>query len=98
MSEITIKVHSIADDGLPDMENLTGRVAFLWDGNIVSGWPLHVDPQDHATPYSGGWEAADDKLSSVREFRGVTHWVEFPEPVWNIERAAADSTEGKPRD
>lgn len=35
-TEITIMVHDIATDGLPDMENLIGRVAFIWDGAIVS--------------------------------------------------------------
>jgi hypothetical protein len=68
------------------MDELVGRVAFIWDGNIVDGRPLHVDPEDHDSPHTGRWEASDDKLSSVREFAGVTHWVEFPEPIWNYER------------
>jgi hypothetical protein len=87
MSEqVMITIHPIAEDGYPDMNELVGRVAFIWDGNIVDGWPLHVDPQDHDSPFTGMWEAADDKLSSVQCFVGVTHWVEFPEPIWNYER------------
>jgi hypothetical protein len=88
MSEhVTITIHAIAEDGYPYMDGLIGRVAFIWDGYIVDGWPLHADPEDNSTPHTGTWEAADDKLSSVREFSGVTHWVEFPEPIWNYENA-----------
>jgi hypothetical protein len=87
MSEqVMITIHPIAEDGYPNMDELVGRVAFIWDGNIVDGRPLHVDPEDHDSPHTGRWEASDDKLSSVREFAGVTHWVEFPEPIWNYER------------
>lgn len=69
-----IKVHAIAEDGLPDMEKMTGRVAFLFDGCIVSGWPL-----DHEQ-----WEA-DSTVGRHGVFRGVTHWIEFPVAVWDIE-------------
>ncbi len=69
--EMTIKVHEIATDGLPDMEALAGRVAFIFDGCIVSGWPL-----DGAGP-AVLWEANSD-VGSTRPFAGVTHWVEFP--------------------
>lgn len=89
MRELTIRVHAIAEDGLPDMDDdaMTGRVAFLFDGCIVSGWPLHVEPTDYATPYSGHWEA-DSDVGHTRPFAGVTHWVEFPAPLWEIERHA----------
>ncbi len=76
----TVVVHEIATDGLPDMDALTGRVAFIFDGCIVSGWPLNLR-EDEAL-----WEANSDVGDPAREFRGVTHWVEFPEPVWNYER------------
>jgi hypothetical protein len=68
-----IIVHSIEADGLPDMDALTGRVAFIFDGNIVSGWPLN-DSQ---------WEANSDVGRTI-PFVGVTHWVEFPVPVWQL--------------
>lgn len=82
VNEITIIVHSIAEDGLPDMDNrdFTGKVAFLWDGYIVSGWPLD------SVGYPGMWESADDALGG--KFTGVTHWVEFPTPVWKLEHGA----------
>lgn len=78
-----IRIHSIADDGLPDMDELTGRVAFIFDGCIVSGWPLHIDPTDYSTPYSGAWEPNSDVGRNTR-FAGVTHWIEFPVPIWEI--------------
>ena len=94
MREITIKVHEIATDGLPDMDNLTGRVAFLFDGCIVSGWPLGHPPEyDMRFGYSGRWEANSD-VGHNRPFSGVTHWVEFPEALHVIERA--DPSESTP--
>jgi hypothetical protein len=120
MREITIKVHEIAVDGLPPgngepgEQEMIGRVAFIFDGCIVSGWPLfqseHPDfyspekTEARATGGRGGaqltldqrrklaaglhWEA-DEDVGHHRPFAGVTHWVEFPAPVWNIERGDA---------
>lgn len=79
MSEtIEVIVHEIAVDGLPDMDALTGRVAFIFKGKVISGWPLirGGNEQPH-------WEANDD-LRWFQEFAGVTHWVEFPVPVWDL--------------
>lgn len=85
--QVTVAIHAIAQDGYPNLDVLTGRVAFIWDGHVVSGWPLQVDSDDRNSPFTGRWEAADNKLSSVREFAGVTHWIEFPDPVWDYEVA-----------
>lgn len=81
-SELTIKLHQIATDGLPDMESLTGRVAFIFDGCIVSGWPLRELNED-GLPY---WEANSDVGRNVK-FDSVTQWVELPSPVWVLERS-----------
>lgn len=78
-TNITVTVHSIAEDGLPDMDTLTGRVALIFDGCVVSGWPLRAFAD-------GGerlWEGNSD-VSHLRPFGGVTHWIEFPVPVWEI--------------
>lgn len=90
MRELTVKVHEIAVDGLPDMEALTGRVAFIFDGCLVSGWPLTGDDYSEdvieATKQHGLlWEANSD-VGHGRPFANVTHWVEWPEPVWDTER------------
>lgn len=87
MRELTIKVHTIAEDGYPDMEALVGRVLFIFDGCIVSGWPLHVVPTDYSTAYSGLWEA-DSDVGHGRPFSGVTHWIELPMTEWEIERGS----------
>jgi hypothetical protein len=80
MREIAIKVHSIAEDGLPDMEAMTGRVAFVFDGCVVSGWPLPDVAGDGSV-----WEANSD-VGIARPLGGITHWLEFPKPVWEIKR------------
>jgi hypothetical protein len=72
-----IIIHEIAKDGLPDMERLTGRVAFIFDGCIVSGWPI----DENADPVL--WEA-DSDVGHGRAFYDVTHWIEFPEPLYRI--------------
>lgn len=83
MREVTVKLHEIAVDGLPDMEGgeFTGRVAFIWDGSIVSGWPLG-EPDDEGV---SRWEANSD-VGHGCAFESVTHWVEFPEPMWDLEK------------
>lgn len=83
---MTIKIHEIATDGLPDMEKLTGRVAFLWGGAIASGWPL----ENPGKPVL--WETCEDALG-MRPFADVTHWVEFPVPLWNIARPSAGESD-----
>jgi hypothetical protein len=92
MSEqLTVIVHEIATDGLPDMDVLVGRVAFIFDGCIVSGWPLEPDDEDRGYDDSEGvaWEG-DSDVAFVTEFWGVTHWVEFPFPIARIKEASDD--------
>jgi hypothetical protein len=89
---LEVTVHEIATDGLPDMAALVGRVAFIFDGCIVSGWPL-VDPEEGLDERDDEgramWEANSD-VGRVVKFANVTHWVEFPVPVWEIERKPAE--------
>ena len=73
-----IKIHAVATDGLPNMEKLVGRVAYIWDGSIVSGWPV-------TNGFESGeqmWEPSENRYGGP--VIGVTHWLEFPEPFWNI--------------
>lgn len=80
-----VLLHAIAEDGLPNMEELTGRVAFIFDGCVVSGWPLDDEdfrPPANYDPSMGVlWEANSD-VGHNRPFGNVTHWLEFPEPLW----------------
>lgn len=76
-----ITIHEIEKDGLPAMDKMIGRVAFIFDGSIVSGWPLAVD--------AGGdipWEA-DSGVGKHGKFYGVTHWIELPVRVWDMTAA-----------
>jgi hypothetical protein len=90
-TEMTVRLHPIATDGLPNMENLTGQVAFIFDGCIVSGWPLLRDDPEVADVYARHdyqgadtlWEA-DSDVGHNRPFGNVTHWVEFPEPLYTV--------------
>lgn len=89
--EVTIKVRETAVDGLPDMEALVGRVAFIFDGCVVSGWPLVPDQLDDPSVdirqfHADGdtlWEANED-VGRHTKFSTVTHWLEFPYPIWEL--------------
>ena len=78
---MNIIIRPIATDGLPNMDALTGRVAFIFDGCIVSGWPLSPDSSGDIL-----WEA-DSDVGHGRPFHGVTHWIEFPVAVWEMIKA-----------
>lgn len=62
-----IIIHEIATDGLPNMEKMTLRVAFIFDGCIVSGWPLPKDEfpdlytREHLLRRHGGAQLTDDE-------------------------------------
>jgi hypothetical protein len=82
--EMAVVVHEVAVDGLPNMEVLVGRVAFIFDGCIVSGWPLYPSLYDDGDEYDGiTWEANTD-VGTHRRLAGVTHWVEFPYPLHQV--------------
>jgi hypothetical protein len=90
MTEIVVKLHTIAEDGLPPLnpdgtgtaDESVGRVAFIYDGCIVSGWPLwHTSPTGQ--PFADTWEA-DQDVGHPGPFEDVTHWVEFPRPIWEL--------------
>lgn len=87
LSKTTIIIHEIATDGLPDMSKLIGRVAFIFDGCVASGWPLLST--EHPELYSGRntsevlWEA-DSDIGHGKPFAGITHWIEFRDPVWEL--------------
>jgi hypothetical protein len=70
-----MKVVNIAVDGLPNMDDpkLIGRVAFIFDGCVVSGWPLP----------NGNWEANDD-VGLKTQFSGVKKYIIFDEPIWML--------------
>ncbi len=105
--EIVVKVHEITVDGLPT-NDMNGRVAFIFDGCIVTGWPLIPEEFPHLyTPEKiaeyvkagrGAAEASDEERASMVRLLweadgdvgdnmprgGVTHWVEFPAPLWAL--------------
>lgn len=89
--KMEVIVHDVATEGIPEMtgfdDALVGRVAFIFDGCIVSGWPMveedgGIPTDDNDNPL---WEGNHD-VARHTLFANVTHWVEFPVPVWEIER------------
>lgn len=81
MKEVTIKLCSIAEDGLPDTDKYIGkgRIAFIFDGSVISGWPL----AELGYP-SGVWEGDSDV--SHGQFGGITHYFIFDRPMWEYEK------------
>ncbi len=90
--QYTITVHTIAEDGLPpkdfEQAGLTGRVVFIFDGCLYSGWPLTDegpdgydeqadDPED---PEEVEWEDSE----TAQKFGGVKKWVELPVAGWDL--------------
>lgn len=75
---MNVILHKISEDGLPDMETLCGRVAFIFDGCVVSGWPLICNEDGEQM-----WEA-DSDVGRTGKFAGVEYWLEFAEPVWDF--------------
>lgn len=82
--DIIAIVHNIKEDGLPPKDGLTGRIAFIWDGAIFSGWPTSLD--DPSDPDSMKWESSDSSIV-MRQVVGVTHWIELPVPAWELEQS-----------
>jgi len=84
-----VEVHDVEHDGYPDMSNddIIGRVAFIWDGEFMSGWPLNEVPGDYTTPFTGVWEASFDRMGGG--YAGVVKWVLFPVPFWSLRSESA---------
>jgi len=68
-------VHEIEADGLPDMTELTGQVAFIAGNVLVSGVPMIRGPKESR------WESDLETDFGHHVVSGVTHWVEFPVPI-----------------
>ena len=81
----TIDINDVTVDGFPD----EGAVAFVWDGDIFTGWPLidrdnsypdnrafATPEQAKAAPLNVEWEASEDRVSGT--FSGVRHWFRKP--------------------
>jgi len=78
--QYTITVHTIAEDGLPpddlDKAGLVGRVAFIFDGCVYSGWPLRESEDLDELEWEDG--------ETATKFSGVKKWIELPVPGWDL--------------
>ncbi|PSR53910.1 hypothetical protein AHMF7605_10465 [Adhaeribacter arboris] len=76
--DINIKIFSIKEDGLPSTDEChTGRVAFFYQGHIISGWPTREINKDDE------WEA-DSDVGKLGVYTGVTHYTVLPKIIWSI--------------
>lgn len=77
----SIIVHTIVEDGLPPEDfaqaNLTGRVVFIFDGCLYSGWPLRPAASDYDAVV---WEESE----TGTRFSGVKKWIELPVTGWEL--------------
>lgn len=83
-STMTVELFDIDKDGLPDMDKLTGRVAFIFDGAILSGWPLYNvhlrHPGNNFPEYTKyDWECSE---AAPKVFSGVKKYIIFDKPLW----------------
>lgn len=89
-TEITVIVHNVERDGVPDMEadrDLVGRIAYVWDGAIVSGWPIGMDVAEESTDLDLGvqyWEPSEGRMGGP--VTGVEQWIELPYPAWSLQQ------------
>jgi len=79
--EIKVNVFETEKDGLPNMDELVGRVAFIFDGNIVNGYPLKGSEDEEYTEFD--WEA-DSDVGRHGVFSGVKKYVVFDKPMWQL--------------
>ena len=70
-----IKLHDVTVDGYPPED--APRVAFLFDGCMVSGWLLERKDDWRESR----WEADSDVGHNV-PFAGVRYWFTMPEAWW----------------
>ena len=82
-----LEIFDVTVDGFPSKDDL--GVAFFWDGDIFTGWPLidvdnsypgnrsFVTPeQAKAGPLNVEWEASEDRVFG--QFLGVRFWFRIP--------------------
>lgn len=87
---VPVELFDVTSDGFPDEKDLA--VAFVWDGEIYSGWPLidhdgsYIDRKGFATPEQAKagptnvrWEASEDRVSGT--FSGVRYWFRIPKEI-----------------
>lgn len=86
MNTINAQVFDIDIDGLPPKDGLTGRLAFIHDGAIYSGWPLfelHLKyPENNHPIYSKyDWEGSE---TGAVVYSGVKKYIIFEKPIWKL--------------
>lgn len=71
-----MRVVEISKEGLPNMDDLslTGRIAFIHDGNIIDGFPLT----------NGNWEANSKWRTGYSEYADVKKYIIFDVPIWEL--------------
>ena len=83
MKRITAQLFSVKEDGLYTKdESIIGRVAFIFDGCIVSGG--YLDEEDELNGRL--WEANDD-VGRSNTFGGVEQYIIFDSPIGDLGNA-----------
>lgn len=79
----TFNIYSIEKDGMPDKSKLSGRLAFINDGDLIMGWPLYQfykdDGRSSETYGKDEWEGSEGG-----HFYGIKHYVIFEEAFYNM--------------
>jgi hypothetical protein len=65
-----IQVCSVAIDGLPDLTKYNGKLAFIYQGQLIFGKSIHPSS---IKPKESTWESHQGEF-----YQGITHYVIFP--------------------
>ena len=77
-----MKVYSITEDGIQHAQDAKpGTLAFIFDGCILSGWPLK-NAEGYENASDSCWEGNSDV--SFGKFTGVKKYVIFDKPLWEL--------------
>lgn len=79
---IQLEFNDVTVDGLPTIDDTNTSVIFLWDGNVMSGWPLSNAPP--GTPIQDYGEIRWEGSEFPPQLVGVRYWAYMPQDLYRL--------------